>query len=45
MTVQYAGPAPFEVAGVIQLNFVLNNGLPLWLYAGSGACAFALHLQ
>ena len=45
MAMQYAGPAPFEVAGVSQLNFVLNNGLLLFLYAGSGECNFAVYSQ
>jgi uncharacterized protein (TIGR03437 family) len=40
MPVKYAGPAPYEVAGVSQLNFVLNNGLQIFLSAGSGTCTF-----
>ena len=40
VTVQYAGPAPFEVAGVSQINFVVNDygGWPISLVAGTGQC-------
>jgi uncharacterized protein (TIGR03437 family) len=39
LTVQYAGPAPFEVAGVSQINFVANGyGWPISLVAGTGQC-------
>ena len=39
VTVQYAGPAPFEVAGVSQINFVVNGyGWPISLVAGTGQC-------
>jgi uncharacterized protein (TIGR03437 family) len=40
VTVQYAGPAPFEVAGVSQINFVVNEygGWPISLAVGTGQC-------
>jgi uncharacterized protein (TIGR03437 family) len=38
VTVLYAGPAPFEVAGVSQINFVNGNGWPISLVAGTGQC-------
>jgi len=39
VTVQYAGPAPFEVAGVSQINFVVNGyGWPISLVVGTGQC-------
>ena len=39
VTLQYAGPAPFEVAGVSQINFVVNGyGWPISLVAGTGQC-------
>jgi uncharacterized protein (TIGR03437 family) len=40
VAVQYAGPAPFEVAGVSQINFVVNEygGWPISLVAGTGQC-------
>jgi uncharacterized protein (TIGR03437 family) len=43
MTVQCAGPAPYGVAGLSQINFVLNNGLQIWLYVASGACNFFVY--
>jgi uncharacterized protein (TIGR03437 family) len=39
ITVQYAGPAPFEVAGVSQINFVVNEyASPISLAVGTGQC-------
>ena len=40
VTVQYAGPAPFEVAGVSQINFVIGEygGWPTSLVVGTGQC-------
>ncbi|HTQ54925.1 MAG TPA: hypothetical protein VMI94_10720 [Bryobacteraceae bacterium] len=39
VTVQYAGPAPFEAAGVSQINFVNNGvGWPISLTVGTGQC-------
>jgi uncharacterized protein (TIGR03437 family) len=39
ITVQYAGPAPFEVAGVSQINFVVNEyASPISLAVGKGQC-------
>ena len=40
VTVQYAGPAPFEVAGISQINFVIGEygGWPISLVAGTGQC-------
>jgi uncharacterized protein (TIGR03437 family) len=39
ITVQYAGPAPFEVAGVSQINFVVNQyASPISLAVGTGQC-------
>ncbi len=42
---QYAGPAPFQVAGVSQINFTIpNGGFPVELAAGHGSCAFNFRL-
>jgi hypothetical protein len=39
ITVQYAGPAPFEVAGVSQVNLVVNEyASPMSLAVGTGQC-------
>jgi uncharacterized protein (TIGR03437 family) len=39
VTVQYAGPAPFEVAGVSQINFVIGQYTwPISLAVGTGQC-------
>ena len=40
VTVQYAGPAPFEVAGISQINFAIGeySGWPILLVAGTGQC-------
>lgn len=35
LTLKYAGPAPFQVAGVSQINFVVQDSIPLFLQAGS----------
>jgi uncharacterized protein (TIGR03437 family) len=44
ITVQYAGPAPFEVAGVSQINFVVNEyASPISLAAGKGQCWIYLY--
>lgn len=41
--VRYAGPAPFEVAGVSQINFVASLGA-LYLSAGTGTCSFSVYV-
>jgi uncharacterized protein (TIGR03437 family) len=44
VTVQYAGPAPFEVAGISQIDFVIGEygGWPISLVAGTGQCWFSV---
>lgn len=46
VTVLYAGPAPFEVAGVSQINFIVaDTGLPLVLQSGLAASGtFQVHI-
>jgi hypothetical protein len=46
LTVSYAGPAPYEVAGVSQINFAVENRLtygiyplPFYLVAGGATSA------
>ena len=43
-TVEYAGPAPFEVAGVSQINFVPIQSNST-LLAGQGSCPVILYVQ
>lgn len=46
VTVLYAGPAPFEVAGASQINFIVaDTGLPLALQSGLAASGlFQVHI-
>ena len=42
VNVLYAGPAPFEVAGVSQINFVATAGI-YHLSAATGTCSFEIY--
>ncbi len=50
ITPQYAGPAPYEVAGVSQINFVVPNTFsnetyqPFYLNAGGTSPGFQIHV-
>jgi len=44
ITVQYAGPAPFEVAGVSQINFVVPYFSQMTLQAGPASCTFQVYV-
>ena len=45
VTVYYAGPAPYEVAGVSQINFAAASG-PLSLESGTGGVgAFYVYVE
>ncbi len=41
ITRQYAGPAPFQAAGVSQINFLATGfNFPIGLAVGTGSCLF-----
>jgi len=45
ITVQYAGPAPFEVAGVSQINFTgIDAGYPMTLEVGQSSSTVRLYV-
>jgi hypothetical protein len=44
--VDYAGPAPGEVAGVSQINFTaIDVGFPTTLQVGQGSTTFWLYVE
>lgn len=44
LTINYAGPAPIQVAGVSQINFTpFSAGYPITLQVGQGTCTFRLY--